>query len=122
MNVLHELRRRVSDALSPLVAADQLSELAGMVQPSQDPKFGDYQLGDWGTQFGMIIYGYKQNPQLRKSIAESADLTEKIGQLGTLYQSISRLADEDVRVREQVLAETARLHEGDPENVRIWNE
>jgi arginyl-tRNA synthetase len=41
MNLLAELRRRFADALAPL--ADDAEQLARMVLPSQDPKFGDYQ-------------------------------------------------------------------------------
>jgi arginyl-tRNA synthetase len=44
MNVLAELRRRFAVALEPLLSDESaVSELAGMVLPSQDAKFGDYQ-------------------------------------------------------------------------------
>jgi arginyl-tRNA synthetase len=82
----------------------------------------DNHLGDWGTQFGMIIYGYKQDPQLRERIKQSASVAEKIGQLGTLYQAYSRKSEEDSAIRQQVLEETKKLHSGDPENVEIWKE
>ena len=40
----------------------------------------DNHLGDWGTQFGMIIYGYK-NPEIRKAV-QSAAWLEKLGEFG----------------------------------------
>lgn len=41
MNLLSELQRRFSAALAPFTS--DTAELAEMVRPSQDPKFGDYQ-------------------------------------------------------------------------------
>lgn len=48
MNLLAELRSRFTSALTPLaqqagLSEAEISELAAMVRPSQDPKFGDYQ-------------------------------------------------------------------------------
>lgn len=83
---------------------------------------GDNHLGDWGTQFGMIIYGYKQNPALRDQIRTAQSIAEKIDLLGALYQSMAKLSESDPAVRDRVLAETAALHEGDADNVSIWNE
>jgi arginyl-tRNA synthetase len=48
MNILAELRSRFTSALTPIaqrtgLSAAEIAELAAMVRPSQDPKFGDYQ-------------------------------------------------------------------------------
>ena len=48
MNLLAELRSRFAAALTPLaeragLSQAEIAELAAMVRPSQDPKFGDYQ-------------------------------------------------------------------------------
>src|SRR5688500_10863552 len=44
MNILAELRSRFAAALSGLIEDEQaVGELAGLVMPSQDAKFGDYQ-------------------------------------------------------------------------------
>ncbi|HUY92123.1 MAG TPA: arginine--tRNA ligase [Pirellulales bacterium] len=48
MNILAALRSRFSSALTPLaqkagLSEEEIAELAAMVRPSQDPKFGDYQ-------------------------------------------------------------------------------
>ena len=156
----------------------------------------DNHLGDWGTQFGMIIYGYKH------FLDEAAYRAQPVEELGRLYRLVRQLADyqerkehlpvlrkaledEQSRLKEleqtvgassdkkarrelekqrekvlrlssdvafkplligmserpggtspdvsqlipshanvidNVLRETARLHEGDPENVRLWQE
>jgi arginyl-tRNA synthetase len=97
----------------------------------------DNHLGDWGTQFGMIIYGYKH------FLDKEAYKQDRVAELARLYQFVRRLmdyrdkgapasADDDPNlptvaaehqdVGSAVLAETAKLHEGDEENVRLWRE
>jgi arginyl-tRNA synthetase len=82
----------------------------------------DNHLGDWGTQFGMIIYGYKQDPALRQRIEQSTELHEQIELLGGLYAQLSKASKEDPALQQAVLQETAKLHAGDPENLAIWKE
>ena len=91
----------------------------------------DNHLGDWGTQFGMILWGWKR---CRDDAAFAADPT---AELSRLYRLVRRVADakpEELAADPQaaalaaahpdaareVLAETARLHEGDPENRALW--
>jgi len=165
---------------------------------------GDNHLGDWGTQFGMILYGYKhfrddaayrQNPvgelarlyrlvndvisylDLKEEIPrledalrhDEARLAEMAGRLGEkpdkkarktldrqkraveersselaskraalealetkrwsmkldgvlVAESVLQLAAQHAEIRSAVLAETARLHADDPENLRLWRE
>ena len=91
----------------------------------------DNHLGDWGTQFGMILWGWKH---CRDDAAFAADPT---GELGRLYRLVRKLADakpEELAADpaaaalaakhpdcgREVLAETAKLHAGDPENRGLW--
>lgn len=48
---------------------------------------GDNHIGDWGTQFGMIIFGYKNF--LNKTAFEEAPVTE----LARLYRLVNQLSD-----------------------------
>ncbi|MFN3153150.1 arginine--tRNA ligase [Bremerella sp.] len=155
----------------------------------------DNHLGDWGTQFGMIIYGYKhfadqdaykaapvpelsriyrvvrglmdyfdaknQLPQLIEKLAErtaeyeaaknapeSADKAEakkqkkevsraqsQIKELNEAIEAtkakiaktedspaLKKMADEHAEISTAVLQETAKLHEGDAENIALWKE
>ena len=48
---------------------------------------GDNHLGDWGTQFGMILYGFKN---FRDPAAYEAD---PVAELARLYRTVNRLGD-----------------------------
>jgi len=82
----------------------------------------DNHLGDWGTQFGMLLYGYKH---FRDEEALSAD---PVREMLRLYLHVRSLMDEkdDAEdapanpVADAVREETAKLHAGDPENVLLW--
>ena len=157
----------------------------------------DNHLGDWGTQFGMIIYGYKhfvdaaayeadpvvelarlyrlvhqlveydesvkeKLPALRlqrddlarylqtapaepaagedrkarqryeKQLAAArerlADVDAELERLQSAVRAVDRdpvlkrLADAHAEIGQDVLAETARLHAGDPENLALWKQ
>jgi arginyl-tRNA synthetase len=77
----------------------------------------DNHLGDWGTQFGMIIHGLK-----------SGGLAERAGSMGTdeiekIYRSVNdRIeAEGDAGATAQAArAEVVKLHSGDPENRDVW--
>ena len=155
----------------------------------------DNHLGDWGTQFGMIIYGYKhfvdaaqfaaspvtelsrlyklvskltdyresqkrlpeaerrlaakhKEVEEQKTLAKSADkavskkaneavrrgfkqaeelaeeMTSLTHKIATVEQdsSLSKLATEHASIDDSVLAETAKLHSGNAENLRLWHD
>ncbi len=155
----------------------------------------DNHLGDWGTQFGMIIYGYKHfadkaafaaNPvveltRLYKLAHKLVDYRETKASLPSLYgelttkkrkieelevrpssddktiakkaalelrsekndemnigliislnklkierieadETLSAIAANHPAIADEILAETARLHAGDAENLRLWHE
>jgi arginyl-tRNA synthetase len=69
----------------------------------------DNHLGDWGTQFGMIIYGYKH------FVDRAAYQTNPVAELSRLYKLVHRLVDycESVKAlpaaREQLRQRTAEV-------------
>jgi arginyl-tRNA synthetase len=83
----------------------------------------DNHLGDWGTQFGILLYGYKN--YLDKAAFE-ADPVRELARLYVNVRGLFRKAnDEDAEdaadpVQEACRQETAKLHAGDPENRRLW--
>jgi arginyl-tRNA synthetase len=86
----------------------------------------DNHLGDWGTQCGMLIYGYRN---FLDRAAYEADPVRELARLYIHVRSQFRKEDDedseaptDDPVKLACQQETARLHAGDPENVALWNE
>ncbi len=84
----------------------------------------DNHLGDWGTQFGILLYGYKH---FRDEAAFQADPVRELARLYVHVRSLFRAPgeeDEDDNaadpVQQACREETAKLHAGDEENVRLW--
>jgi arginyl-tRNA synthetase len=91
----------------------------------------DNHLGDWGTQFGMILWGWKH---CRDDEAFAANPTAELGRLYRLVRKVADAKPEELAgdaeaatlaakhpdAGREVLAETAKLHEGDPENRGLW--
>jgi arginyl-tRNA synthetase len=96
----------------------------------------DNHLGDWGTQFGMLLYGYKHH---RDEAALQADPVREMVRLYLVVRQLIKPAEDEEddpreaattypaerlaqarQVLEAVRGETAKLHAGDAENVRLW--
>ena len=76
----------------------------------------DNHIGDWGTQFGKLLVGWKQ--QLDRAALQS----DPIGEMERLYKSINAASANDPALLEHARQELVKLQEGDPENLRIWTE
>lgn len=75
----------------------------------------DNHVGDWGTQFGILILAIK------RSKADLDDLGEDgIAQLENLYREGNRLIGEDELLREEARAELVKLQQGETANLEIW--
>lgn len=76
----------------------------------------DNHIGDWGTQFGMVIYGWK-NLLDREALAR-----DPIAELVRIYKETNERGTADPAVREQCKEELVKLQAGEPENFAIWQE
>jgi len=76
----------------------------------------DNHIGDWGTQFGMVIYGWK-NLLDRAALERDA-----IAELVRIYKAANAAATADPAVREACREELVKLQAGAPENFAIWKE
>jgi len=76
----------------------------------------DNHIGDWGTQFGKVIYGWKH--RLDRAALERAPVTELV----RLYKETNALSETDPGVLTECREELVKLQAGDPENLAIWKE
>jgi arginyl-tRNA synthetase len=76
----------------------------------------DNHLGDWGTQFGMLLVGWKT--ELDRAALEGDALSE----MERIYKLISARTKEDPATLQQVHAELVKLQAGDEENLALWRE
>ena len=76
---------------------------------------GDNHIGDWGTQFGLLIMGYRR-------FGEEARLErDSIAELERLYREANALAKGDESAAAEARHELAKLQAGDTENKALWD-
>jgi arginyl-tRNA synthetase len=74
----------------------------------------DNHIGDWGTQFGKVILGYKR-------LGNSALLeSDPLAHLEDIYQQINEAGKTDPEIAEAARLELVKLQKGDPENFALW--
>ncbi len=74
----------------------------------------DNHLGDWGTQFGLIILGYRE-------FADAEALkTAPVEELERIYVKSYNLSKADETWRDRAKAELVKLQQGDKENLALW--
>src|SRR5437667_8786668 len=76
----------------------------------------DNHIGDWGTQFGMVIYGWK-NLLDRQSLQR-----DPIAELVRIYKETNERSTKDPSVREACRQELVKMQSGDAENLSIWKQ
>jgi arginyl-tRNA synthetase len=74
----------------------------------------DNHLGDWGTQFGKLIYGYKRWAD------DAALASDPIEELERLYKLGHAATPEGSPELDEARAELVKLQQGDPANVALW--
>jgi arginyl-tRNA synthetase len=75
----------------------------------------DNHLGDWGTQFGILIAMIKE----KENVFEGSD-EEVLDTLESLYREGNRRVEEDVSFGERARQELVKLQHGDPFNETLW--
>src|SRR5437016_10327059 len=76
----------------------------------------DNHIGDWGTQFGMVIWGWKN--LLDKQALQRDPLAEIV----RIYKETNARSTSDPAVRDACRQELVKLQSGEKENTDIWNE
>ena len=78
----------------------------------------DTHIGDWGVQFGILLFAYKQ--YLQEGGKKEDIEKEPINELNKLYVALSARIDKDESFREKGKEEFVKLEQGDTENRELW--
>ena len=76
----------------------------------------DNHIGDWGTQFGMLLVAWKTD--LHREALDA----DPLGEMERLYRNMNARCLAEPAVREEAKAELVKLQAGDAENLAIWRE
>jgi len=76
----------------------------------------DNHIGDWGTQFGKLIVGYRN--WLNKEAYEKNAIEE----LERVYVKFSDEAEKDPSLEDLARAELKKVQDGEEENTKLWKE
>ena len=74
----------------------------------------DNHIGDWGTQFGKLIVGWKNH------LDEENLQRDAIAEMERLYRLVNAQSENDETIAEAARAEVAKLQAGDETNLAIW--
>jgi arginyl-tRNA synthetase len=76
----------------------------------------DNHIGDWGTQFGKLVLGWKE-------LLDRATLDrDPVAEMERLYRVVNAQCDADPNRLEQARQELVKLQAGDVKNLTIWRE
>ena len=76
----------------------------------------DNHIGDWGTQFGKLIVGWKTK------LDRAALAADPIAEMERLYKMVNAAGESDATVLERARQELVKLQSGDQENLAVWQE
>ncbi len=74
----------------------------------------DNHIGDWGTQYGKLIWACKRH------LDEEAVARDPIAEFERLYKVGNTASEADPKVMEEARNELVKLQAGDPENLALW--
>lgn len=76
----------------------------------------DNHIGDWGTQFGMLLYGWKTE------LNQAALDADPLGEMERIYKLVSAACKADPTTLDHVRHELVQLQAGEPSNLALWHE
>ncbi len=76
----------------------------------------DNHIGDWGTQFGKLLVGWKHHLDVKALDADP------IAEMERLYRMVNATCEQDPAALERARQELVKLQNGDPEDLSIWRE
>ncbi|MFD3588923.1 arginine--tRNA ligase [Streptomyces sp. NPDC058683] len=93
--------------------------LRGMLDFTGERTIGRHHIGDWGTQFGMLIQYLIENPD-ELSPETDTDGEEAMSNLNRVYKASRAVFDADENFKERARKRVVALQSGDKETLDLW--
>lgn len=95
--------------------------LRGMLDFTGEKTIGRHHIGDWGTQFGMLIQYLIENPG---ELAPAADVDgeQAMSNLNRVYKASRAVFDADEEFKERARKRVVALQSGDKETLELWQQ
>ncbi|WP_328424949.1 arginine--tRNA ligase [Streptomyces sp. NBC_00443] len=95
--------------------------LRGMLDFTGEKTIGRHHIGDWGTQFGMLIQYLFENPG---ELAPAADVDgeQAMSDLNRVYKASRAVFDSDEEFKERARKRVVALQSGDKETLELWQQ
>ncbi|MFD8572135.1 arginine--tRNA ligase [Streptomyces sp. NPDC059639] len=93
--------------------------LRGMLDFTGERTIGRHHIGDWGTQFGMLIQYLIENPETLAP-AEDVDGEQAMSNLNRVYKASRAVFDSDEEFKERARKRVVALQSGDKETLDLW--
>ncbi|WP_458245063.1 arginine--tRNA ligase [Streptomyces sp. MAI_2237] len=95
--------------------------LRGMLDFTGETTIGRHHIGDWGTQFGMLIQYLFENPG---ELAPAADVDgeQAMSNLNRVYKASRAVFDADEEFKERARKRVVALQSGDKETLELWQQ
>ncbi|NEB82412.1 arginine--tRNA ligase [Streptomyces sp. SID14478] len=93
--------------------------LRGMLDFTGERTIGRHHIGDWGTQFGMLIQYLIENPG-ELAPADEVDGQQAMSNLNRIYKASRAVFDSDEEFKERARKRVVALQSGDKETLDLW--
>ncbi|CAL9518533.1 arginine--tRNA ligase [Streptomyces sp. enrichment culture] len=95
--------------------------LRAMLDFTGEKTIGRHHIGDWGTQFGMLIQYLFEHPGELAPAAE-VDGEQAMSNLNRVYKASRALFDADEEFKERARKRVVALQSGDKETLELWQQ
>ncbi|MGW2719557.1 arginine--tRNA ligase [Streptomyces sp. NPDC001492] len=93
--------------------------LRGMLDFTGEQTIGRHHIGDWGTQFGMLIQHLIEHPG-ELAPADEVDGEQAMSNLNRVYKASRAVFDSDEEFKERARKRVVALQSGDKETLELW--
>ncbi|MCX5532020.1 arginine--tRNA ligase [Streptomyces sp. NBC_00006] len=94
--------------------------LRGMLDFTGERTIGRHHIGDWGTQFGMLIQYVIEHPEELPKAGADADGEQAMSTLNRIYKASRAVFDADEDFKERARKRVVALQSGDKETLDLW--